>query len=109
MAINETTNIQLKFHLHLCRTKEPQNGGKEYISSLQYTLKQRVPIIKNWLGRQGLQLLETLAQSDEESLLETLGNRFNLQYHEALKLLYFCKLLRQHNESAEEWKDRLTI
>ena len=36
-----------------------------------------VPIIKNWLGRQGLQLLETLKQAeqeagnDEEGLSET--------------------------------------
>ena len=37
---------------------------------------------KNWLGRQGLQLLETLTQAEqgasnaEEGLFETLSNKF---------------------------------
>ena len=49
------------------------------IMSQNYNIIQaeRVHIIKNWLGKQGLQLLETLTQveqeacNDEESLLET--------------------------------------
>ena len=53
--------------------------------------KEEVPIIKNWLGRQGLQLLETLMQAEqevcneEECLFEILNNKFRLQYNETIK------------------------
>ena len=45
---------------------------------------ERVSIMKNWLDRQGLQLLETLTQaelgvSNEEGLFKTLSNKFKHQ------------------------------
>ena len=51
---------------------------------------ERVPIIKNWLGRQGLQLLESLPQTKqevgnkEEGLFEMLNNKFKPQYNETI-------------------------
>ena len=56
---------------------------------------ERVSIIKNWLGSQGLKLLETLTKaewdacSEEEGLFEILNNKFRLQYNETIKLLQF--------------------
>ena len=44
---------------------------------------ERVPVIKNWLSRQGLQLLETLTQAEQElcnadkGLFETLSKNLN--------------------------------
>ena len=63
--------------IDICRTEELQNGGKIFLKVLI--------IKKNWLGRQGLQLLETLTQveqeacNEEEVLFETLSNKFKLQ------------------------------
>ena len=49
-----------------------------------YSIRQaeRVPIMKKWLGRQGLQLSESLTQAEQEpcntvqGLLETLSTKF---------------------------------
>ena len=48
-----------------------------------------------------MQLLEALMQvewgaANEEGLFEILNNKFRLQYNETIKLLQFCKLVRQH-------------
>ena len=71
-------------------------------------------IKKNWLGRQGLQLWETLTEAEqeacyEEGQFEIFNNRFKPQDNETIILLQFCKLVRQQNESAEEWVGRLRI
>ena len=73
---------------------------------------ERVSIIRNWLGRQGLQLLETLKQAkqetcNDEGLFKTPNRKFKLQYNETIKSLQFLILVRQHNESMEEWRGRL--
>ena len=44
---------------------------------------------------------------DEEGLFEILNKKFKLQYNETIKPLQFHNLVRQHNESAEEWMSRL--
>ena len=73
---------------------------------------KRVLIIKNCLGRQGLQLLETLtlteqeACNNEEGLFKILNKKFKWEYNETIKSLKFCNLVRQHNESKEEWMGR---
>ena len=68
---------------------------------------ERVLIIKNWQGRQGLQLLEFLPQAKqetcntEECLFEML-NKFKPQYHKTIKFLQFHKLMRQANGNTED-------
>ena len=52
-------------------------------------------------------------QAEQEAcnkgLFEILNDKFRLQYNEAIKLLQFYKLVRQHNESTEERMGRLRI
>ena len=51
-----------------------------------------MPIIKNWLGRQGLQLLESVTQAVQEicntegGLSELFNNKFKPQYNETIKV-----------------------
>ena len=58
-----------------------------------------VPIIKNWLSRQGLQLLETLTKPEQEAckdkqgLFEILNKKFKPQYSEAIKSLQFHNVI----------------
>ena len=70
---------------------------------------EKVSIIKNWLGREGLQLIGTLTQdeqhtcSNEKGLFNTFNRKFKPQYNETIKSLQFSKLIRQSDESIEEW------
>ena len=54
----------------------------------------RVSVIKNWLGRQSLQFLETLTQAEQEAsrniegLFEILSNKFKLQHNEIILFKY---------------------
>ena len=74
---------------------------------------EKVLVIKNWLGREGLPPIATLtgeghkACNNEKSLLDTLNRKFKPQDNKTIKSLQFCKLIRQSNESAEEWMGRL--
>ena len=74
-----------------------------------------MPIIKIWLGRQGLQLLESLTQAEqevsntEEGLFEMLNSKFKPQYNDTIKSLQLCKLMRQANENTEEWMGRIRV
>ena len=69
---------------------------------------ERISIIKKWLERQDLQLLETAMQSqqgacnEEEGLLVILNNTFRPKINETIKSQQFCQLVRQHNESEDE-------
>ena len=66
-------------------------------------------MIKNWLGRKGLQLLDTSTKADQEKcemsegLFQTLINKFKLRYNETVKSLQFHKLAKQPDENTEEW------
>ena len=63
---------------------------KNMLQNYRISQAERVPIIKNWLGRQGLQLLELFTQAEqevcnaEEGLIETLNNKFKPQYNETV-------------------------
>ena len=50
---------------------------------------------------------EQEAGNDEEGLFEILNKKFRLQNNKTIKLLQLCNLVRQCNESAEEWIGRL--
>ena len=58
----------------------------------------KLAVVQNWLGRKGLQYLETLMTVEKETcntlkgLFETLSNKFKPQYNETIKSLQFRKL-----------------
>ena len=60
----------------------------------------KLALVKNWLGREGLQYLETLKTTEKETcntlegLFETLSNKFKPQYNETIKSLQFRKIYR---------------
>ena len=64
-----------------------------------------MPITQNWLGRQDLQLLQSLTQvwqevcDTEEDLFEKYCSKFKQQYNETIKSLEFHELMRQANEN----------
>ena len=65
-------------------------------------------MINNWLGRKGLQFIESLTEEEKdrcstlEGLLKILTNKFRPQLNETIKSLQFCKLITQNRENAEE-------
>ena len=72
----------------------------------------KLALVKNWLGRKGLQYLETLMTTGKETcntlegLFETLTNKCKPQYNETIKSLQFRKLYRYDDENVEEWMGR---
>ena len=73
----------------------------------------KLAVVKNWLGRKGLQYLETLTTAEKqmcntlEGLFETLSNKIKPHYNETIKSLQFRKLYRYDEENVEEWMGRL--
>ena len=69
-------------------------------------------MIKNWLGKKGLQLLEMLTPAGKENcetsegIFKTLNDKSKPHYIITIKSLLFHKLYRQTNENAEEWMGR---
>ena len=76
---------------------------------------EKTPLIKTWLDRKGLQLLEMLTQAQKEKyktskgLFKTLNDKFKPQYNETIKSLQFHKLSRKADKSAEECMGKLRI
>ena len=86
------------------------------ILSTHNTLQtDKLALVKNWLGRKGLQYLETLMTAEKETcntlegLFKMLYNKFKPQYNETIKSLQFRKLHQYDNENVEEWMGRLCI
>ena len=75
----------------------------------------KLAVVKNWLGRKGLQYIETLTTVEKETcntlegLFKTLSNKFKPQYNETIKLLQFRKLYKYDEENVQEWMGRLPI
>ena len=89
--------------------EELHNFKLEVSNMLQnYSLGQteKVSIIKNWLGREVLQLIATLTQdkqeacNNEKGLFDMLNRKLKPQYDETMRSSQFQKLIRQSNESA---------
>ena len=65
------------------------------------------------LGKEGLQVMATLTQDEQEAcnnekgLFNILNRKSKPQYNETIKSLQFHKLIRQSDESTEEWMGRL--
>ena len=75
----------------------------------------KLALVKSWLGKKGLQYLETLITAEKETcntlegLFETLTNKFKPQYNEPIKSLQFRKLYMYDDENVEEWMGRLHV
>ena len=60
--------------------------------------EERVPIIKNWLGREDLQLKKTFINAEKETcktgrgLIFTLSEKFKLCHNLIVLSLQYCKL-----------------
>ena len=68
----------------------------------------KLVLVKHWLGRKGLQYLETLTTAEKETcnkqegLFETLSNKFKPQYNETIK---FCTNSENYiNMRMKTWK-----
>ena len=78
------------------------------LSTYNTPQEDKLALVKNWLGRKGLQYLETLTNTEKETcnmlegLFETLTNIFKPQYNETIKSLQFRKLYRYYDENVEE-------
>ena len=86
------------------------------ILSTYNTLKaEQLEMVKNWLGRKGLQFLETLTNTEKvtcdmlEGLFNMLTSKFRPQFNETIKLLQLRKLCRNDKENVEEWMGRLRV
>ena len=69
------------------------------VLSMYNTLQtDNLAVVKNWLGRKGLQYLEIMTTVEKETSsplegpFETLSNKFKPQYNETIKSLQFRKL-----------------
>ena len=68
----------------------------------------KTAMVKNWLGRRGLQYIESLMTSEKEAcntlkgLFDMLAAKFKPQYNETVKFLQFRKLYRLENESTDK-------
>ena len=96
--------------------EELQNFKLEVSNMLQdFSLGQtdRVSVIKNCLGGEGLQLTVTLTKeeqnvcNDDKSLFKTLRKKFKPQFNEMIESLQFYKLVNWSNVSAEGWMGRI--
>ena len=73
----------------------------------------KIPMVKNWLGRRGLHYIESLMTNEKEvcnmlgGLFDMLATKFKPQYNEMVKSLQFRRLYGLDNESADEWMGRL--
>ena len=68
-----------------------------FLSTYNTPQTDKLALVKNWLGRKGLQYLEMLTTAEKETrnmlegLFETLCSKFKPQYNEMIKSLQFRK------------------
>ena len=104
-------NMQDKYSKLMIFRLEVNNVLSTY--NTPHTVK--LVLVKNWLGRRGLQYLETLTTIEKETcntlegLFQTLFNKFKPQYNERIKSLQFQKLYWYDDENVEEWMGRQCI
>ena len=104
-------NVQDKY----CKLKTFQLEVNNIISTCNTPQTNKLVLVKNWLGRNGLQYLETLTTAEKETcntlegLFETLSNKFKPQNNETIKSLQFRKLYHYEDENIEEWMGRLWV
>ena len=65
---------------------------------------ERIPIIMNWLGCEGLHFVQTLNYEEQETcdinacLFNVVNMKFKPQHNEMILLLQYCKLCREEAE-----------
>ena len=70
---------------------------------------EKLVMVKNWLGRKGLQLFEMVTNEEKttfstlEGIFETPPSKFKKQFKETRKSLEFWKLCIKDGENTEEW------
>ena len=68
---------------------------------------EKVPIIKNCLGRESLKFIQTLTEADEQScqtitgLLKVLDGQIQAEHNDTIPSLQYYKLIKHNGESAE--------
>ena len=68
------------------------------LSTYKTPQTDKLALVKNWLGRKGLQYLEMLTTAEKETcntlegLFDTLCSKFKPQYNKTIKSLQFRKL-----------------
>ena len=61
------------------------------LQNFNLSQRKRISVIKNWLGREGQQLIATLTQEEQEAcnnekgLFKTLNKKLKPQYNETIK------------------------
>ena len=69
----------------------------------------KITIVKNWLGRKGLNYIESKTEAENQvcstlqGLFDTVSAKFWPQFNEMIKLLQFRELCRVEVERAYEW------
>ena len=85
---------------------------RNVLSTYNAQEQEKITTVKNWLGRKGLQYLESLTEGEKQAcdtlqgLCDTLAKKFRPQCNKTIKLLQFRKLCRFEGKSAEEWIGR---
>ena len=72
--------------------------------------EETVLVIKNWSGREALQLIRTLTSEEKETCKTAkdhsiLSKMFKQCHNLLLLLLQYCKLKRKSLKSAQEWRE----
>ena len=77
------------------------------IKTYKVTDEENIPIIKNWLGRVGIQLIQTSMNTDKETcrtlkgLFSTIDGKFKSHHNQTILSLQCCKLKRKYHEAGE--------
>ena len=85
------------------------------ISTYNARKQEKLTMVKNWLGREGLHYIENLTEVEKQTcgtlqgLIDTLAKTFRPQYNETVKSLQFRQLCRHEGENAMEWRGRLQV
>ena len=76
---------------------------------------EQLAMVKIWLGRKGLQFLETLTNAEKMTsgtlggLYNMLTSKFRPQFNETIKSMQFRKFCRNDGGNVEEWLERLRV
>ena len=88
---------------------------RNVLSTYNAQEQDKIAIVKNWLGRKGLNYTESLTEGEKQAcdtlqgLFDTLATKFRPQFNETIKSLQFRKLCRFEGKSAEEWMGRWCV
>ena len=75
--------------------------------------EEKVQVIKNWLGRKGLQFIKTFTDEGNENarlqkgVFSVLSHEFRLHHNWIVFSLQYLKLKRKANKLAQEWMGRM--